>query len=178
MNPAGRSALQEELTALARGERAAFDPLFRRLWPLLRGFARRLLSTEEADDAAQEALLRIFRRASEFDPGRDALAWVLGIAAWQVRTHRTKARRRREDVAEALPEREDPAASPEEQATAGELAAALERAMAELSPDDAATLLAYARGERPDLPGATFRKRVERALGRLRARWRIRYDSL
>ena len=178
MNSAGRSALQEELTALARGERAAFDPLFRRLWPLLRGFARRFLPAEEADDAAQEALLRIFRRASEFDPARDALAWAMGVAAWQVRTHRTKARRRREDIAQPLPEREDPSASPEEQAAAGELAAALERALAELRPDDAATLLAYARGERPDLPGATFRKRVERALNRLRARWRIRHDSL
>lgn len=178
MNPAGRSALQEELTALARGERAAFDPLFRRLWPLLRGFARRFLSLEEADDAAQEALLRIFRRASEFDPGRDALAWVLGVVAWQVRTHRTKARRRREESADSLPERETSAASPEEEALAGELAAALERALAELSPDDAATLLAYAHGDRPDLPGATFRKRVERALSRLRARWRIRHDSL
>ena len=178
MNPAGRSALQEELTALARGERAAFDPLFRRLWPLLRGFARRFLSPEEADDAAQEALLRIFRRASEFDPGRDALAWTLGVAAWQVRTHRTKTRRRREEPADALPERETSAASPEEEAAAAELTAALDRALAELSPDDAATLLAYARGERPDLPGATFRKRVERALDRLRARWRIRHDSL
>ena len=29
----GRTALQTELSALARGERAAFDPLFRRLWP-------------------------------------------------------------------------------------------------------------------------------------------------
>jgi RNA polymerase sigma-70 factor, ECF subfamily len=178
VNPAGRSALQQELTALARGERAAFDPLFRRLWPLLRGFARRFLSSEEADDAAQEALLRIFRRASEFDPGRDALAWVLGVVAWQVRTHRTKARRRREEPAEALPERETSAASPEEEAAAAELAAALDRALAELSPDDAATLIAYARGERPALPGATFRKRVERALDRLRARWRIRHDSL
>lgn len=178
MNPAGRSALQEELTALARGERAAFDPLFRRLWPLLRGFARRFLPAHEADDAAQEALLRIFRRASEFDPARDALAWALGVAAWQVRTHRTKTRRRREDVVQALPEREDSAASPEEKAAAGQLAAALERALAELPPDDAATLLAYARGERPDLPGATFRKRVERALNRLRSRWRIRHDSL
>ena len=178
MDRAGRSALQEELTALARGERAAFDPLFRRLWPLLRGFARRFLPAEEADDAAQEALLRIFRRASEFDPARDALAWALGVAAWQVRTHRTKARRRREDVAQALPEQEDPAASPEERAAAGELAAALGRALAELPPDDAATLLAYARGERRDLPGATFRKRLERALNRLRARWRIRHDSL
>jgi RNA polymerase sigma factor (sigma-70 family) len=178
VNPAGRFAIQEELTALARGERAAFDPLFLRLWPLLRGFARRFLSAEEADDAAQEALIRIFRRASEFDPARDALAWVLGVVAWQVRTHRTKVRRRREDAAEALPERETSAASPEEEAAAAELAAALDRALAELSPDDAATLLAYARGERPDLPGATFRKRVERALDRLRARWRIRHDSL
>ena len=178
MNPAGRSALQEELTALARGERAAFDPLFRRLWPLLRGFARRFLSAEEADDAAQEALLRIFRRASEFDPGRDALTWVLGVAAWQVRTHRTRARRRREEAAGELPEREASAHSPEERAAAAELADLLERALADLRPDDAATLLAYARGERPDLPGATFRKRVERALGRLRALWRIRHDSL
>jgi RNA polymerase sigma factor (sigma-70 family) len=178
VNPAGRFAIQEELTALARGERAAFDPLFRRLWPLLRGFARRFLSAEEADDVAQEALLRIFRRASEFDPGRDALAWVLGVVAWQVRTHRTKARRRREETADSLPERETSAASPEEEAAAAELSAALDRALAELSPDDAATLLAYARGERPNLPGATFRKRVERALIRLRARWRIRHDSL
>jgi RNA polymerase sigma-70 factor, ECF subfamily len=178
VNPAGRSALQKELTALARGERAAFDPLFRRLWPLLRGFARRFLSADEADDVAQEALLRIFRRASEFDPGRDALAWVLGVVAWQVRTQRTKARRRSEEPADSLPERETSAASPEEEASAAELTAALDRALAELSPDDAATLLAYARGERPDLPGATFRKRVERALDRLRARWRIRHDSL
>jgi RNA polymerase sigma factor (sigma-70 family) len=178
VNPAGRAALQEELTALARGERAAFDPLFRRLWPLLRGFARRFLPAEEAEDAAQEALLRIFRRASEFDPGRDALAWALGVAAWQVRTHRTKARRRAEQDAGTLPEREDSAASPEQQAAAGELAAALERALADLPPGDAATLMAYARGERPDLPGATFRKRVERALNRLRARWRIRHDHL
>ena len=177
MNPAGRSALQEELTGLAHGERTAFDPLFRRLWPLLRGFARRFLPAEEADDAAQEALLRIFRRASEFDPARDALSWVLGIAAWQVRTHRTKARRRREDVAEKLPEREDPAASPEDRAVAAELAAALDRTLAQLPPSDATTLIAYARGERPDLPGATFRKRVERALGRLRSTWRIRHDS-
>jgi len=178
VNSAGRSALQEELTALARGERAAFDPIFARLWPLLRGFARRFLPAHEADDAAQEALLRIFRRASEFDPSRDALAWALGIAAWQVRTHRTKARRRREDVPEALPERQDPAASPEELAATRQLATALEQALAELPPGDAATLLAYARGERPDLPGATFRKRVERALSRLRALWRIHHDSL
>ena len=61
-------------------------------------------------------------------------------------------------------------ASPESAAMDHELGAALAQALAELKPSDAATLLAYARGERPDAsPGATFRKRVERALARLRA---------
>jgi RNA polymerase sigma-70 factor (ECF subfamily) len=173
-----RAALQRDLTALARGERAAFDPVFRRLWPLLRGFAGRCLPAGEAEDAAQEALLRVFARASEFDPRRDALSWILGVAAWQVRTMRTRARRRREEPAEAMPVCADAAPSPEAAAMAGEAVAALDRALAELSPSDAATLLAFARGERPDLPGATFRKRVERALTRLRARWRMNHDRL
>jgi hypothetical protein len=36
---------------------------------------------------------------------------------------------------------------------------------------DAATLRAFASGDRPAIPSATFRKRVQRALARLRARW-------
>lgn len=178
MEAGERAALQRDLTALARGERAAFDPVFRRLWPLLRGFAGRCLPTGEAEDAAQEALLRVFSRASEFDPRRDALSWVLGVAAWQVRTVRTRARRRREEPSETMPERADATPSPEAAAMAREAGAALDRALAELSPSDAATLVAFARGEHPDLPGSTFRKRVERALARLRARWRMDHDRL
>jgi RNA polymerase sigma-70 factor (ECF subfamily) len=176
MDSGGRAALQSELTALARGERAAFDSLFRRTWPLVRAFAARTLPAHEADDAAQEAMLRIFSRASEFDPGRDALAWLLGVTAWQVRTHRTRARRRRESALEGAPERIDAAASPEQDAIAGDLSAALDSALRELPRSDAETLLAYARGERPDLPGPTFRKRVERALARLRRRWRYDHE--
>ena len=178
MNAGERAALQQDLTALARGERGAFEPVFRRLWPLVRGFAARCLPAQEAEDAAQEALLRIFSRASEFDAGRDALSWALGIAAWQVRTHRTRARRRREETLSTAPDPADTTPSPEAAAMARSLEAALERALGDLPRSDAATLLAYARGERPDLPGATFRKRVERALARLRARWRINHGNL
>ncbi len=131
-----RAALQQELTALARGERTAFDPLFGRLWPLLRGFARRCLPAEEAEDAAQEALLRVFSRASEFDPRCDALSWVLGVAGWQVRTHRTRARRRREETTLSTAERADGSPSPETAAMARDLSAALDRALAELPPAD------------------------------------------
>jgi RNA polymerase sigma-70 factor (ECF subfamily) len=178
LDAGGRAALQQDLTAFARGERAAFDAVFGRLWPLLRGFAGRCLPAGEAEDAAQEALLCVFSRASEFDSRRDALSWVLGVAAWQIRTHRTRSRRRREEVLASAAERADAAPSPEAAAVARDLEAALERALSQLAPSDAATLLAYARGERPDLPGPTFRKRVQRALGRLRTRWGMNHGSL
>src|SRR5262249_2866107 len=147
----GRARLQRDLTALARGDRAAFDPVFDRVWPLVRGYAARCLPWPEAEDAAQEALLRIFSRASEFDARRDALSWVVGVAAWQIRTHRARARRRREEDLTAAGEREDAAPTPEAAAMAREAEEALERALASLAPSDAEALLAYARGERPDL---------------------------
>ena len=178
MDAGERSALQRDLTALARGDRAAFDPVFVRLWPLFRGFAGRCLPPADAEDAAQEALLRVFSRASEFDPGRDALSWTLGVVAWQIRTARTGTRRRREEHSVAALEAADHRPSPEDEAVEKDSVAALDRMLAELSPADAATLFAYARGERPDLPGPTFRKRVERALRRLRSLWRIEHERL
>ena len=171
-----REALQRQLERLADGDRDAFHPLFVRLWPLLRGFAARCLSREEAEDVAQEALLRVFSRAAEFDRRRDALSWTLGIAAYEIRSARKRRERRREQPAGALAERPDPAGSPEDAAVAGDLERELHAALAALGPADAETLLAYARGERPDLPGATFRKRVERALERLRGAWRLNHD--
>jgi hypothetical protein len=50
---------------LADGDRAAFHPVFAVLWPLLRRFATRHLRPEEAEEAAQEALVKIlFRRSA------------------------------------------------------------------------------------------------------------------
>ena len=177
MDSGERAALQHDLTGLARGDRAAFDPVFRRLWPLLRGFAARCLPPAEAEDAAQEALLRVFSRASEFDVRRDALSWALGIAAWQIRTHRRRALRRRESELPSDAERHDAAATPEAGAVARDLESALTRVLAELPPADVETLLAYARGERPAVAAPTFRKRVERSLARLRKHWRISHGS-
>jgi RNA polymerase sigma factor (sigma-70 family) len=42
--------------------------------------ALRLLTGADAGDAAQEALVKVFFRAAEFDPSRDALTWLLAIA--------------------------------------------------------------------------------------------------
>lgn len=166
--------LQGLMERLADGDRSAFHPVFESLWPLLRRFAARNLGPGEADDAAQEALLRVFRRAAEFDPSRSALAWALGIAAYEIRTARRRRQRRREDAAPAgtLAATRDPNPTPEDMAMQGDMEKMLRESLGALRPEDAETLRLYSRGERAHVAAATFRKRVERALTRLRAAWR------
>jgi RNA polymerase sigma-70 factor, ECF subfamily len=170
MEDGERAVLRARMAALADGDRDAFDDVFAVVWPLVRGFVGRHLRPAEAEDAAQEALLRVFARASEFDPSRDALPWILGIAAWEVRTCRQRQRRRREDaIVEAELDRPAPDPLPDEVAAIRERDRLVDSALAALRPEDAATLRAYMNEERPAVAPATFRKRVERALGRARA---------
>lgn len=164
------------MTRLADGDRSALHPAFETLWPLLRGVAARHLPPADAEDAAQEALLKIFSRAGSFDPERSAVAWAIGIAGWEVRTARRRRMRRRE--APLLPAGAGPDAAPDPEAEllARDLEATLEAALGALAPADAATLRLYARGERAPIAAATFRKRVARALARLRTAWRTTND--
>ncbi len=168
------SELQTQMERLKDGDRAAFHPVFTVLWPLLRRFAARHLPPEEAEDAAQEVLVKIFMRSAEFDPARNALAWALGIASFEIRTLRRRRQRRREEAPreEALERARGVARTPEEEAMTRDLETMLEEALGALRPEDALTLRLYARGDRPRVAAATFRKRVERALARLRAVWR------
>jgi RNA polymerase sigma-70 factor (ECF subfamily) len=169
-----RSEIQRWMCRLADGERGAFQPLFQALWPMVRDFVRRQLATE-AEDVAQEALVKVFERATEFDPELDALAWVLGIAAYEVRTARHRVRRRREDEPLEVAQRTDPARGPDEVVIAAELEQAAAEIMGTLRPDDLDTLRRLASGDR--LRTAAFRKRVQRALERLRAAWRARHGA-
>lgn len=170
MGPGEREYLRARMTELADGDRAAFDEVYERVWPLVRAFVGRHLRSGEAEDVAQEALLRVFARAGEFDRDRDALAWILGIAAWQIRTHRTRERRRREEsLDEEKHDRDAVDLSPEEAAVRRERDLLVGQAMAALGPSDAATLQSYMTNERPAIAQATFRKRVQRAVERARA---------
>jgi RNA polymerase sigma-70 factor, ECF subfamily len=166
--------LQSLLTRLAAGDRSAFHPAFSALWPILRRFTARHLPPTEAEDAAQETLVKIFRQAAGFDPSRSATAWVLGVAGFEIRTARRRRLRRREAAGEVagLESRRDPARGPEEDVLARDLETTLGEAIGTLRPEDVETLRLYARGERPRIAAATFRKRVERALVRLRTAWR------
>ncbi|HEX5759929.1 MAG TPA: sigma factor [Thermoanaerobaculia bacterium] len=174
LEPAERRRLQEWLVRLADGDRTAFEPLFAALWPLLSRFTARLLpSPADAEDAAQQALLKLFARASAFDRERDALAWAMGIAAWECRTARQRAARRREEPLGAAAAAAGPSA--EEAVVERDLLDAVRELLGTLRPEESEAILAAAQGRRP--PGAAFRKRLERARRRLREAWRIKHGT-
>lgn len=169
--------LDHELARLADGDRSVFSSVFGALSPIVQRFCRRRLGDgPDAADAAQIALEKIFARASDYDPSRPALPWALAITAWECTTVRTQRRRAR---TEPLPETElDAELEGADQALARQAdRAALHEALAQLSPSDRATLedaFFDSLGEDANRgpKDASFRKRKERALGRLRALWR------
>ncbi|MCA9688630.1 MAG: sigma-70 family RNA polymerase sigma factor [Nannocystaceae bacterium] len=175
MSPDERTQLSAWMARLADGDRAAFDPLFSQLWPLLRGFSARLLGDPAAgEDVAQQALVRLFARASEFDADRDALSWALGITSWEVRSWRRRQQRCREASTDAPPERADERADPERAAIVRDLDRALLDALDQLGVHDREALFTSLREVRElSVKPATLRKRRQRALDRLRTAWRM-----
>jgi RNA polymerase sigma-70 factor (ECF subfamily) len=172
-----RATLSDDLARLAAGERAAFAAVYTAVWPMVRAFACRALPQRaDAEDVAQTALLKVFARASEYDSERDAVAWILGVVAWEVRTFQKRCARRRECPEEHVPERAA-GTTPEDLVSQRELEAAALLVLGTLRPEDVATLEAVLNDTRPDVPRATFRKRVERALQRLRSAWSSKHGT-
>jgi RNA polymerase sigma-70 factor, ECF subfamily len=176
MDERRRDRLRRDLARLADGDRAAFDPVFEAAWPLVRSFATRALASDaDAEDCAQHVLLRVFARAGEYDPERDALSWIFAIAAWEVRTIRKRRQRRRESFGEQDHRTDD---GFECAVIDRELRDALFTVIEEMKTEDRDTLLAaVAEGPRPPIAGATFRKRFQRALDRLKSAWSIKHGT-
>ena len=176
MTPA-RDPLTRDLVRLADGDRAAFDAVYRVARPKVDRLVSRLLRGDpDAEDVAQNALIRVFERASEFDADRGpALPWILGVAAWECRSQRRRRSRSREMSVQSPPELAEPGC-PERAVMDAELEEAVLATIGNLSPSDRQTLLAaMERTARPDVPGATFRKRLQRALDRLKSAWRAEH---
>ncbi len=151
---------------LAQGNRAVFAVVFRLLWqPMLRLCQSMLKNEPDASDAAQQALEKVLTRCAEYDQSRPALPWALAIAAWECRTFARKRSRRRELSNEEAPEN---GTGSEDEMAQRELVRGALAAMGELSAEDRETLVATFWEEAASVTGATFRKRRERALKRLR----------
>lgn len=164
------------MARLADGDRSAFAPVFEALWPLLVGFARRITrDASDAEDAAQQALLKVFEYAHRYDASQDAAAWALAITANECRAARRK--RRGEPLDPARDDVASPGADPETATIDRDLMSAAVEALGSLRSEDAATLAAAWTGARPPIPPTAFRKRVQRATERLRAAWRSRHGT-
>lgn len=168
--------LNSLMARLADGDRAAFTPVFRTLWPKVYRLCQHLLqSSADAEDAAQQAMEKILSRASEYDAKRSALPWALGIAGWECRTLRKRRSRRRELSEESAPDPQDATPSADDVLVEGDLIAGAMTALGTLSPNDRETLLATYFDGASSANGPTLRKRRERALARLRVAFRRLY---
>jgi len=178
MDSAARLHLNVLMARLADGDRSVFDEVYTGLWPIVAAFCSRTLSQADAEDAAQQSLLKVFDQAGNFQRERDGVTWALSIAVWEVRTIR---KRHARSKTSAIDEKELPASteSPELLTADRQITDAAMAVLGQLSQDDQATLVAtFNEEEAPDGVGpATFRKRRERALGRLKLAWRRVYAS-
>jgi RNA polymerase sigma-70 factor, ECF subfamily len=164
------------MVRLAHGDRDAFGLVFDGLWPHVHGFVMRAMPGHpDAEDLAQQTLLKIFARISNFDTGRDGVAWAFGIASYEIKTLRRQLQRRREvpdDEGMDRPAREH---TPEEAAIDRNLRAALIAVLGEMTPADRAALLTEGPDGSFSISPTAWRKRRQRALERLRALWRKRH---
>lgn len=177
MTPHGRAEVQTLVKRLAEGDRTAIEPSFTALWPVLRAFSVRALGNDaDAEDAAQQAVTKLFAQVADFDPQRDAVGWALTIASYECRTIRRQRQRRREVADDALLPLADACGTPEAVAIERDLDAAVREIVKELRPEDAEAVLTSVDEARP-LNDATFRKRLQRALGRLRLAWKAKHET-
>jgi RNA polymerase sigma-70 factor (ECF subfamily) len=166
VDAASRRQLAADLARLADGDRSAIEPAFAAMRPFVAAYCRRILQDgTDAEDAAHDALLRLFANATRYDADRDPIPWVLAFAVNACRTTKRRSLRRRE-----APE-VDVSMNPAQQDAIleRELREAVVATIDALSPMDA-DALRVAMGERPSDP--TFRKRVSRAMARFRLAWR------
>jgi RNA polymerase sigma factor (sigma-70 family) len=180
LTPELRAEIQALVIRLADGDRSAIVPAVEALRPLVRRFCARVLgNVADAEDTTQHTLLKLFDQVADFDARRDAVAWALTIASFECRTLRRKAERRREDGRDV--ERLDLAAAhetAEEALVRRDLEAAVRDVLGTLRAEDIETILQAIMGDpgrRPRSPA--FRKRLQRAIERLRVAWRAKHGS-
>jgi RNA polymerase sigma-70 factor (ECF subfamily) len=119
------------LQLYARGDRAAARTLVLRLSPRVLGYATRLLADRaEAEDVAQEAMLRLWRVAPEWRAGEAQVTTWLYRVVTNLVTDRQRARQRRQATTlDDAPEVADDAPAAVAQLIEADRMAALDRAL-------------------------------------------------
>jgi RNA polymerase sigma-70 factor (ECF subfamily) len=171
-----KADLDAHLERLAVGDRSAFTYVFTCLQqPIFRLCMSMLDHEADARDATQQAMVKILERASDYDPTRPALPWACAIAAWECRTIRRRRARRRETTTGLRAHEDIGSTDGESEAVRRDLMHAAAHALGELTERDRETLLATLAEESVAVSAAGLRKRRQRALERLRSKFRRLY---
>lgn len=178
----------EQLTELARavaerGDRQAFAVLFKHYAPRLKAFLMKSGSPEEvAEELAQETMVCVWRKAASFNPQRAGLStWIYTIARnLRIDHHRRDRYGHAADPAEGeqdeLEQLLDVAAPLDEQLGAARRERGVQRALAQLSEDQALIVrLSFFEEQSHSriahelrIPLGTVKSRVRLAVRRLR----------
>lgn len=151
------------MASVAGRDRAAFAALYRQTHAKLYGVIARILSRRDvAGEILQEAYVRIWERAADFDPTKGSpIAWMATIARNRALD---EARRARPVAIEDMPEGFDPPAEEVDPLAArerGEGLAALLRCLEALEPEKRQiVLLAYYRGASREALAKRFNRPV------------------
>lgn len=165
-------------TALLLGVAAermdCFETLYRRYHPRVSRFLRRMIAQAAlAEEALDDTMLVIWRRAHTYDPGKKASTWIFGIAYRQA----LKALRRADEVVESPPDEvQSDGADPGEVAQRGQRSLLIRRALGTLPAEQRAAVemtyfLGYSYREIAqvmDCPVDTVKTRMFHARRRLR----------
>jgi len=133
------------MAQVARGDRGAYQRLARRHLPAMLGLARRILgNAADAEDVAQEAMLRVWTHAPRWQPLAAFRTWLTRVV---VNLCLDRKRRAPWVALEAAGEIEDPAPDAGERAEAAERERRLAAAIAKLpARQRAAIMLTYGEG--------------------------------
>ena len=159
-------------------DKAAFAELFQRYGLKLKAFMIRSgAAADVAEEAAQETLLAVWRRAETFDPERaSATAWLFAIAR-NKRIDLLRRGARPEPDPDDPSYRPDPEPSSDQRLSAERRDQAVRAALIELTPDQREVVMlsfyvgcAHAEiSERLNIPLGTVKSRLRLAFGKLRA---------
>ncbi len=175
---AGENDLAGLIRRVAAGDQPAFAALYRATCGRLNGVVARILPARDAAaEALQDAYVRIWKNAADFDPARgSALAWMATIARNRALD---EVRRVRPVSLEDMPEGFEPEADPVDPLAAREKSESLKALIACLQGLDeekrAILMLAYYRGasrealaKRFGRPVPTIKTWLRRSLAQLR----------
>lgn len=169
---------QALIEAVARErDRTAFAELFERHRNSAYNLACYVTGNREsAEEAVQEAMLRVWTSAATFQPG-NVRSWILRIVAREgIRVIRSRNRKRSEMESEQIDRHPSRGAAPEEDAERGELLGALRGMVARLNQGDRELVALYFAGglsqeeiaRELDMPQRTVSFRIQKSIEHLR----------